>query len=123
KASHRLGHERLAEITPGKLYDFGVHVWGTHWRFAAGHQLRLSVSSGDLPRIEPDAPAGTVEIATGAGGTYADVPVLGAARTLNAGAAAAEPEPSTAAQLGLPPARSCVSRRRFRVRVRAPRGE
>ena len=85
KASHRLGHERLAGITPDKLYDFPVHVWATHWRFAAGHRLRLSVSSGDVPRIEPDAPAGTVEIATGAGGTYADVPVVGAAPAADAG--------------------------------------
>ena len=140
KASHRLGHERLAEITPGKLYDFGVHVWGTHWRFAAGHSLRLSVSSGDLPRIEPDAPPGTVEIATGAGGTYADVSVLGAAPATPGPAPGAAPAPaydlpvaatpapaprahSKAARLGLPSARSCISRRRFRVRVRAPRGQ
>jgi len=138
KASHRLGHERLAEITPGKLYDFPVHVWGTHWRFAAGHQLRLSVSSGDLPRIEPDAPAGTVEIATGAGGTYADVPVLGAAPATPGETPGAAPAPdytlpvaatqpasahSKPARLGLPSARRCVSRRRFRVRVRAPRGQ
>ena len=123
KASHRLGHERLAPVTPGTFYDFPVHVWATHWRFAAGHSLRLSVSSGDLPRIEPDAPAGTVQIATGADGAYADVPVLGAAPSLHAAAApAAASEPSSAAPLGLPSARSCISRRRFRVRVRAPRG-
>jgi hypothetical protein len=134
KASHRFGHESLAPITPGTTYDFPVHVWATHWRFAAGHRLRLSVSSGDLPRIEPDAPAGTVEIATGAGGAYADVPVLGAAPAASASASApayalpvATTRPahahSKAARLGLPSARSCISRRHFRVRVRAPRGE
>ena len=140
KASHRLGHERLAEITPDKLYDFPVHVWASHWRFAAGHRLRLSVSSGDVPRIEPDAPAGTVEIATGAGGSYAEVPLVGAApatrgpeRGTRAPAAAsalpvaaatpAARSRSKAARLGLPSARRCISRRAFRVRVRAPRGE
>jgi X-Pro dipeptidyl-peptidase C-terminal non-catalytic domain len=138
KASHRLGHERPATVTPGTLYDFPVHVWATHWRFAAGHRLRLSVSSGDLPRIEPDAPAGTVEVATGAGGAYADVPILGAAPATPGATPGAAPAPeytlpvaatpaarahSKAARLGLPSARSCVSRRHFRVRVRAPRGE
>ena len=126
KASHRLGHERLAAITPGTMYEFPVHVWATHWRFAAGHHLRLSVSSGDLPRIEPDAPAGTVEIATGAGGAYADVPVLGAGTSTPALPVAHETPARPhwkAARLGLPPARSCINRRRFRVRVKAPRGE
>jgi len=123
KASHRLGDERLATITPGTLYDFPVHVWATHWRFAAGHRLRLSVSSGDLPRIEPDAPAGTVEIATGAGGAYADVPVMGAAPALQAAAKPTASAPSKAARLGLPSGPACVSRRHFRVRVRAPRGQ
>src|SRR3954466_8261947 len=128
KASHRLGHERLAPITPGTMYDFPVHVWATHWRFAAGHRLRLSVSSGDLPRIEPDAPPGSVDIVTGAGGSYADVPVLGAApatpgTALPVDATPAAPADANAASLGLPSARSCVSRRRFRARVRVPRGQ
>jgi len=137
KASHRLGHTSLAEITPDKLYDFPVHIWATDWRFAGGHQLRLSVSSGDLPRIAPDAPPGTVEVATGAGGTYADLSVLGAAPATPATApaapdaapalpVAAEPpkrQPWQRARLGLPSARSCIKRKRLRLRVRAPRGE
>jgi predicted acyl esterase len=126
KASHRLGHERLAPIAPGTLYDFPVHVWATHWRFAAGHRLRLSVSSGDLPRIEPDAPPGSVDIVTGAGGSYADVPVLGAAPPAAArlpfvAPSAPAAEHSKSARLGLP-SRRCVSRRRFRVHLHAPRG-
>jgi uncharacterized protein len=76
KASHRLGDTRLAPVVPGTTYDYAVHVWATHWRFAKGHRLRLSVSSGDVPRIVPDAPPGTVTVATGRRGSYADVPVL-----------------------------------------------
>ena len=81
KAGHRLGNTSLAPIVPGTVYVFHVHVWATNWRFAKGHSLRLSVSSGDIPRIEPDAPAGTVTVSTGRGGSYADVPVLSAPPT------------------------------------------
>jgi predicted acyl esterase len=134
KASHRLGHDRVVSPQPGRAYDYAVHVWPTHWRFPKGHRIRLSVSSGDVPRIEPDAPPGTVELATGDGGSYADLPVLGAAPSAAGGAeptpTATEnviPAPSTAAAagtaLGLPSARRCASRRRFRVHVRAPAGE
>jgi predicted acyl esterase len=75
KASHRLGHSRLAPVVPGTPYSFDVDVWPTHWRFLAGHSLRVSVSSGDVPRIEPDAPAGTVTVFEGRGGSYVDLDV------------------------------------------------
>jgi putative CocE/NonD family hydrolase len=82
KASHRLGDTSLAPVVPGTIYSFHVRVWATHWRFAKGDSLRLSVTSGDLPRIMPDAPPGTVTVATGRGGSYADVPVLSGRSTL-----------------------------------------
>ncbi|MCW2542859.1 MAG: hydrolase, partial [Frankiales bacterium] len=75
KASHRLGHTRLAPIVPGAVYDFNVDVWPTHWRFVKGHSIRVSISGGDVPRIEPDAPAGTVTVREGASASYLELDV------------------------------------------------
>lgn len=75
RASHRTGHEHPAALTPGQSYDFTVALWPTDWRVPAGHRLRLSVSSGDLETIEPDAPPGTVTVLTGSGGSSLQVPV------------------------------------------------
>jgi len=77
KASHRFNHERVVPVEPGTPTTFPVHIWATHWRFPKGHSIRLSVSSGDLPRIEPDAPAGTVDVLTGTCGSYAEIPEIG----------------------------------------------
>lgn len=66
RASHRQGHERPAPVEPGKAYDFEVRLWPTHWKVAAGHRLRVSVSSGDVSVIEPNAPPGDVTILSGA---------------------------------------------------------
>ncbi|MGQ0844760.1 MAG: CocE/NonD family hydrolase [Sporichthyaceae bacterium] len=74
-AEHRLGHDVLAGVEPGKAYDFRVELWPTHWRLRAGHFLRVTVSGGDVQHIEPTAPAGsTVTLFTGAGGSSVDVP-------------------------------------------------
>ncbi len=74
-AEHRLGHDRLAPIEPGKIYDFRVELWPTHWRLAGDHFLRISVSSGDIQHIEPTAPPGsTVTVYGGKGGSSIDIP-------------------------------------------------
>jgi putative CocE/NonD family hydrolase len=81
RASHRTGHEQPALLTPGQPYDFEVALWPTHWRVAAGHRLRVSVSSGDVATVEPNAPPGTVTVLAGAGGPTVDVPLR---RSVNA---------------------------------------
>ncbi len=73
KASHRLSHERTTPIVSGQLTDFDIEVWPTHWRFQAGHRLRIAITSGAVPAIVTDAPMGTVSVASGRGGSYADV--------------------------------------------------
>jgi predicted acyl esterase len=73
KASHRLSHNRPTPVTPGRMTDFPVTLWPTDWRFQAGHQLRVSLTSGDLPKIAADAPAGTVTLATGEAGSYLEL--------------------------------------------------
>lgn len=75
RASHRHGHEHPVAVTPGQPYDFDVPLWPTHWRVPAGHRLRLSVSSGDLGTIEPNASPGTVTVLAGTGGSTLRLPI------------------------------------------------
>lgn len=74
RASHRQGHEQSVALAPGQVYDFDVKLWPTHWKVAAGHRLRVSISSGDVGAVEPNAPPGTVTILAGAGGSMLDLP-------------------------------------------------
>ncbi|NJP93877.1 CocE/NonD family hydrolase [Nonomuraea sp. FMUSA5-5] len=69
KASHRFGHTRAVPVRPGKTYDLTIRTWPTHYRLAAGHSLRVTVSSDDYPEIDSDAPAGHVDLRLGRGGT------------------------------------------------------
>lgn len=74
RASHRHSHRRPTPVDANEPTKFVIDVWPSHWRFAAGHQLRVSVSSGDVPRIHPDAPPGTVSVGTGKGGSSSRFP-------------------------------------------------
>lgn len=69
-------YTRRVVVTPGSPQVYDVEIWPSHWRFLAGHRLQVSISSGDVPRIHPDAPAGTVTVSTGTRGSVLDVPVL-----------------------------------------------
>jgi predicted acyl esterase len=75
KASHRDGDDHQVTITPGEFNDYTVAISPTDWRFAKGHQVRIAVTSGDLPLLPPDAPAGTVTIANGPDGSWVDLPL------------------------------------------------
>lgn len=44
------GESELLE--PGKVYRFEIDMWATANRFAAGHRLRLDISSADFPKFE-----------------------------------------------------------------------
>jgi predicted acyl esterase len=61
---------RLHDIAP----DGTSFVITTGW-LRASHRLRLSVSSGDLSAVEPNAPPGTVTVLAGSGGSTVEVPV------------------------------------------------
>jgi hypothetical protein len=39
-------------LRPEKVYRFEIDLWPTAWRFAAGHRLRLAVSSSNFPRFD-----------------------------------------------------------------------
>jgi predicted acyl esterase len=75
KASHREGDDHEVTITPGEFNDYAVATSPTDWRFAKGHRIRIAVTSGDLPLIPPDAPAGSVTLANGPGGSWVDLPL------------------------------------------------
>ncbi|AXB42360.1 CocE/NonD family hydrolase [Amycolatopsis albispora] len=76
KLSHRHGHTAPAPVHSGQWYRTTVDLWPVHHRLAAGHTLRLTVASDDYPEIDSDAPAGSVALRLGAGGSALTVDVL-----------------------------------------------
>jgi hypothetical protein len=40
-------HRSEEALVPGEVYEVAVEIWPTSWRFAAGHRIRLSISTGD----------------------------------------------------------------------------
>ncbi|OZF57604.1 hypothetical protein CH293_02485 [Rhodococcus sp. 14-2470-1b] len=75
RAQLRDGLERAVPVTPDEPHDYTIELGQTHWRFKAGEQLRVTLSSGDAPKISSTAPAGTVTINHGSG-TFVDPTVL-----------------------------------------------
>ena len=77
KASHRTSHESPTPITPDKVTEFPIELWPTHWRFRAGHRLRLQLSGGESTQYVPEPGRITVTVSLGPGGTRIDVPIMG----------------------------------------------
>jgi len=44
--------DRPRLLNPGEVYKFVLDLWGTAYRFTAGHAIRLDLSSADFPRFE-----------------------------------------------------------------------
>ncbi|MFC0548739.1 CocE/NonD family hydrolase [Kutzneria chonburiensis] len=65
KLSHRDGHDHLAAIQPGTLYDVTVPIWATHHRIVAGHTLRVTLSSEDHPQIDTERLPGRIRVELG----------------------------------------------------------
>lgn len=47
-------------IVPGQIYRYTIHVWPTSNLFAAGHRIRLEISSSDFPQFAPNPNTGDV---------------------------------------------------------------
>jgi len=47
-----LKDDENALLEPGRIYRFEIDMWATANRFAAGHRLRLDISSADFPKFE-----------------------------------------------------------------------
>lgn len=47
-----LAKDETALLEAGQVYRFEIDMWATANRFAAGHRLRLDISSADFPKFE-----------------------------------------------------------------------
>jgi predicted acyl esterase len=64
KASHRMSHVTPTPVPAGEVVDYHIVVRPQHYRFAAGHRLRVRISSGTMDAlVQPDAV--DIEIQTG----------------------------------------------------------
>jgi putative CocE/NonD family hydrolase len=71
RARYRKSRSRPRPLKPQKVYQFEIDLWPTAWRFAAGHRLRLSVTSSNFPRFDRNlntgadpATSGKIKVAT-----------------------------------------------------------
>ncbi|MFI0780085.1 CocE/NonD family hydrolase C-terminal non-catalytic domain-containing protein [Streptomyces sp. NPDC021212] len=54
---HR-SYEKPESLTPGQVYEIEVTAPGTANRFAAGHRIRLDISSSNFPRFDVNTNTG-----------------------------------------------------------------
>lgn len=59
---HHAGHDAPELLEPGRRYTVRVPLNACGWRIAAGHRLRLAISTGYWPVIWPSAEAATVTL-------------------------------------------------------------
>ncbi len=52
RARYRKSRERPKGLRPKQVYRFEIDLWPTAWRFAAGHRLRLAITSSCFPRFD-----------------------------------------------------------------------
>jgi predicted acyl esterase len=94
RASHRFGNDRSVPVTPGEETTLVVETQPAHWRFPAGHRVRITLMTGDVPRIAPDGATGVIGVATGARGSSAEIAFWDGVRF------ARQPAPSAAGLAG-----------------------
>jgi predicted acyl esterase len=68
-ASHRSGHVEPDPVTPGAPTGFQVAVRADHYRFTAGHRLRVRVSGGSARSLVPVPAPVDITIQTGSAST------------------------------------------------------
>jgi uncharacterized protein len=64
--THRDGHEQPADLVPGKRYRISLKLNDAGHHFAAGHRLRVAISTSYWPIIWPSAEPVTLSLFTGA---------------------------------------------------------
>jgi hypothetical protein len=52
RGRYRKSRMRPRWMKSGKIYRFPIDLWPTAWRFAAGHRLRVAVTSSNFPRFD-----------------------------------------------------------------------
>ncbi|UYM06298.1 CocE/NonD family hydrolase [Solicola gregarius] len=65
RAQLRRGLEHEVPVIPGEPTDYTIGLGDTHWRFMSGERLRVTLSSGDAPKLDQDGPAGIVTLLHG----------------------------------------------------------
>jgi putative CocE/NonD family hydrolase len=55
RASHREGDSSLKMLQPGKAYRVEIELGSTSNLVASGHRIRLDISSGNYPKLEPSS--------------------------------------------------------------------
>jgi hypothetical protein len=63
---HRDGHETPALLEPGRRYTVAMQLNDAAYAFAAGHRLRVSLSTTYWPMVWPSPEAATLTVFTGA---------------------------------------------------------
>jgi putative CocE/NonD family hydrolase len=58
RASFRASLTQPTPVRPGEVYQYKINVWPTSNRFAAGHRIRLEISSSDYPQFAPNPNTG-----------------------------------------------------------------
>jgi putative CocE/NonD family hydrolase len=58
RASLRNSFEKHEPLEPGEVYELEVDLWSTSLIFNKGHRVRVSVSSSNSPRFEPNPNTG-----------------------------------------------------------------
>ncbi|MGA0601354.1 CocE/NonD family hydrolase [Caulobacter sp. KR2-114] len=58
RASFRDSLSHPTPIVPGQVYRYRINVWPTSNLFAAGHRIRLEISSSDFPQFAPNPNTG-----------------------------------------------------------------
>lgn len=62
--THRAGHDRTAPMTPGQFVEVQLQLNDLGERVAAGHRLRLAVSTSYWPMVWPSPEPVTLRVAT-----------------------------------------------------------
>ena len=52
RARYRTSGTQASFIEPGKVYGYTIDLWATSHVFAAGHSVRVEVSSSNFPRFD-----------------------------------------------------------------------
>jgi len=50
---HPYTRDSVQPVTPGVVTRFDIEVFPTFWRLAAGHQLRVTITTSDVPHLLP----------------------------------------------------------------------
>jgi putative CocE/NonD family hydrolase len=58
RARYRNGFDHQELLKPGKVYEFRIVLYPTATRFAAGHRIRVDISSSNYPRFDANPNTG-----------------------------------------------------------------